>query len=330
VLPIAGLAEVGYPTNETLFSLTELPRTLAILGSGPIGCEMAQSFRRFGSEVFLFETDARILPREDADAASIVERRLQSDGVQILTDAAVLRVERHDNSITVHYRVGGTGSRIRCDAILLGVGRKPNVEGLGLEAAGVAYDASGVTVNERLRTSNRNIYAAGDVASRFKFTHAADAMARIVIQNALFFGRKKATTLLIPWCTYTSPEVAHVGLHEHEAAASGQKVDTITVPMSDVDRAILAGDEEGFLRVHLAAGTGRILGATIVASRAGDMISEITVTMAAGKGLGSLASVIHPYPTQAEVIKKAADAHNRTRLTPTVRRLFERMLAARR
>ncbi|HWP66865.1 MAG TPA: mercuric reductase [Candidatus Limnocylindria bacterium] len=329
-LPIPGLNEAGYLTNETVFSLTELPRRLAVIGAGPIGCEMAQTFRRFGSEVTLLEAEPHVLPREDADAAAIVERRLRNDGVQLVLCGHVTRVERRGRMVAIHCEAGSRHDVLECDAILLGVGRVPNVEGLGLEAAGIAYDRQGITVNDYLQTTNPRVYAAGDVASRHKFTHTADALARIVIQNALFFGRKKASALTVPWCTYTSPEIAHVGLYEHEAVAQGQAVETITIPMAEVDRAALENDGEGFLRVHLKKGTDRILGATLVASRAGDMISELTVAMAAGRGLRTIGAAIHPYPTQAEIMKKAADAYNRTRLTPRVRRLFERLLAVRR
>ncbi|MGH7894307.1 MAG: FAD-dependent oxidoreductase, partial [Candidatus Binatia bacterium] len=201
---------------------------------------------------------------------------------------------------------------------------------LGLETAGVAYERHGVLVNDQLQTTNPRIYAAGDVASRFQFTHMADALARIVLTNALFLGRKKASALTVPWCTYTSPEIAHVGLYEKDAAAKGLAVETITVPLHDVDRAVLEGEDEGFFRVHLKKGTDQILGATLVATHAGDMISEISVAMAGKVGLGTMASVVHPYPTQAEVIKKAADAWNRTRLTPTVKRIFAWWLGVRR
>ena len=329
-LPVPGLDKVGYLTNETVFSLTEMPRRLAIIGAGPIGCEMAQTFRRFGSEVTLFEAAPHVLPREDADAAAIVERRLQAEGVRLVLCGHLTRAERQNGGVTLHCELGSQHDVLACDAILLAVGRMPNVEGLGLETAGVAYDRQGITVNDHLQTTNRRIYAAGDVASRYQFTHVADALARIVLQNALFLGRKKVSALRIPWCTYTSPEIAHVGLYEHEAVARGLAVDTITIPMHEVDRAVLDGEEEGFLRVHLARGTDRILGATLVASRAGDMISELTVAMAAGRGLGTIAGAIHPYPTQAEVMKKAADAYNRSRLTPRLRWLFKRWLALRR
>ena len=200
-----------------------------------------------------------------------------------------------------------------------------------LNAAGVEYDSKrGVHVDDYLRTSNPHIYAAGDVASHYKFTHAADAMARIVLRNALFFGREKVSGLTIPWCTYTDPEVAHVGLSQEEATLRNVAIQTIEIPMSTVDRAVLDGEDEGFLRIHLRKGSDRILGATLVARHAGDMISEITAMMTAGIGLSALAKTIHPYPTQAEAIKKAADAYNRQKLTPLVKRVFEALLAWRR
>jgi pyruvate/2-oxoglutarate dehydrogenase complex dihydrolipoamide dehydrogenase (E3) component/uncharacterized membrane protein YdjX (TVP38/TMEM64 family) len=328
--PIPGIEEIGYFTNETLFSLTELPRRLLVIGAGPIGCEMAQTFRRFGSEVTLFEAETHILPREDADAAAIVERQLRAEGIHLIVCGRIQQAERKDGEVVLHCEVEGARHEIACDAVLLAVGRAPNVEGLGLEAAGVTTDARGVTVNDFLQTSNPRIYAAGDIASQFKFTHTADALARIVLANALFAGRQRASALHVPWCTYTSPEIAHVGLYEDEAAARGLAVDTITVPMADVDRALLDGRSEGFLRVHFEKGSDRILGATLVAEHAGDMISEITVAMAAKRGLGTIAKAIHPYPTQAEVIKKAADTYNRSRLTPTVQRILKAWLRLRR
>lgn len=328
--PIPGLADVEYLTNETVFWLTALPPRLAIIGGGPIGCELAQAFRRLGADVTVLNADAHLLPREDADAAAIVEKRLTTEGVRLLNGVSITRVERRGEEAALHYVQAGVAGRVDADRVLVAAGRAPNVEGLGLDAAGVAYDGHGVTVDDYLRTTNKRIYAAGDVCSRFQFTHTADAHARIVLTNALFLGRKKASALVVPWCTYTSPEVAHVGLYERDATARGLATDTITVPLHDVDRARLDGEDEGFLRVVLAKGSDRILGATLVAAHAGDMISEITVAMAGKVGLGTLANVIHPYPTQAEVIKKAADAWNRTRLTPRVKSLFAWWLGVRR
>ncbi len=329
VLPIPGLADSGALTNETIFSLTELPARLAVIGGGPIGCELAQAFARFGSQVTLLENQRQILNREDRDAAQRIEQALVKDGVILNCCCKIAGVRCEGDAKVITFE--DDCPDLHVDDILLGVGRAPNVQGLGLEAAGVEYDErAGVRVDDRLRTTSRNIFAAGDICFPYKFTHTADAMARIVIQNALFFGRAKTSALTIPWCTYTDPEIAHVGLYVHEAEAKGLAVDTFTIEMADVDRAILEGETEGFLKVHVKKGTDKILGATLVARHAGDMISEITLAMVAGKGLSRIAGTIHPYPTQAEAIKKAADAYSRTRLTPRVQKLFETILRWRR
>ncbi|MEX0745478.1 MAG: mercuric reductase [Phycisphaeraceae bacterium] len=330
-LPIKGLADVGYLTNETVFSLTALPRRLAVIGAGPIGCELAQAFARHGSKVTLVEAEKQILTREDADAAKRVEKSLLADGIEIICGGKAVQVRREGADKVLQLQCDGQERDVHVDEILLGIGRQPNVDGMGLEAAGVTFDPrQGVEVNDYLQTSNKRIYAAGDVCSKFKFTHAADAMARIVIQNALFFGRAKASALTIPWCTYTDPEIAHVGLYEHEAKAQGIDVHTITIEMSEVDRAILDGETDGMLKVHLKRGSDRIVGATLVARHAGEMISELTLAMTVRLGLGAIAKTIHCYPTQAEVIKKAADTYNRTRLTPRVKSLFQTLLTWRR
>jgi len=323
-LPIPGLAESGYLTNETVFSLAELPRRLAVIGAGPIGCELAQAFARFGSRVTLLEVAPQILIREDPDAAARIERALVDDGITIFAGCKVKSIRRQHDERVLEIELKDRALQVQADAVLLGVGRAPNVEGLNLEAAGVAYDAQrGVQVNELLQTTNPRVYAAGDVCSAFKFTHAADAMARVAIRNALFFGRAKASSLTIPWCTYTDPEIAHVGLYEKEAREKGIDVVTFTQDLAEVDRAVLDGETDGFVRVHLRKGSDEILGATIVARHAGEMLGEITLAMVAKIGLGKIADTIHTYPTQALAIKKVGDAYNRTRLTPRVKRLFE-------
>jgi pyruvate/2-oxoglutarate dehydrogenase complex dihydrolipoamide dehydrogenase (E3) component len=324
--PIPGLDEVNYLTNETLFSLTELPRRLGVIGAGPIGCEMAQTFARFGSEVFLVESEPGILPREDRDAANIVQDSMIQDGVRLLCCGKNLRV-RNATGPRLSAESYGQDYDEAVDQILVSVGRTPNIEGLNLEAVGVAYHKKGVTVNDRMQTTNPMIYAAGDVCSPYQFTHAADFMARIVIQNALFMGRRKASSLVIPWCTYTSPEIAHVGLSEHQAKEKNIDIDTYIQKFHDVDRAILDGEEEGFVKVHVKKGTDKIVGATIVASHAGDMISEVTLAMTHGLGLSKLGGTIHPYPTQAEAIRRLGDQYSRTRLTPLVKSLFLKWLA---
>ncbi len=325
--PIPGLDGVRYLTNETLFELTERPARLGVIGAGPIGVEMAQAFARFGSRVSLVEQGPHVLMREDEDAAAIVQGVLAREGVDLHTGVKLGGVKPRGDEIVLSLDRDGRADEVVVDELLVAVGRAPNVDGLGLEAAGVAFDPrKGVTVDDHLRTSNKRIYAAGDVCSRFQFTHTADFLARIVVQNALFapfgLGRKKASALTVPWCTYTDPEIAHVGLYEHEAREQGHDVVTHTQPLAENDRAKLDGDAEGFVRVHLEQGSDKILGATIVARHAGEMISELTLAMRAGAGLGTLADTIHPYPTQADAIRAAGSLHTRTRLTPFAARML--------
>ena len=322
---VPGLAEAGYLTNETVFALTARPARLVVVGGGPIGCELAQAFRRLGSEVVIVDRDEHLLSRDDRDAGALVRDRLVAEGVELVLGAAIVRVER-DRTLIVDR--GRGEERVRADQILVATGRTANVADLGLDAAGIVATARGIEVNDHLRTANRRVFAAGDVASRFQFTHAADAMARIVLQNALFFGRKRVSALTIPWCTYTDPEVAHVGISA-EDAAKRDDILTLTVPLTEVDRAVLDGETDGFARVH-ADRKGRILGATLVSRHAGETIGELALAMTHGLRLGALASTIHPYPTQAEAVRKLGDAYQRTRLTPRVRRLFGWLMRRRR
>lgn len=317
--PIKGLDHIEYLTNETLFSLTELPKRLGVIGSGPIGSEMAQAFARFGSDVSLFERQDRILPREDPAAAKLVQSQMLEDGVRLVLNSADMKLTKRDEGIEVHVERKGNPETHIVDQLLVAVGRAPNVDALQLENVGVRYDRQGVHVNDQLQTSNPRIFAAGDVCSKFKFTHAADFQARIVIKNALFavgpFGKGNASQLTIPWATYTSPEVAHVGMSERDAIAAGIEIDTFTQTFEHIDRAILENKENGFVKVHVRKGSDTIVGATIVADHAGDLISEITLAMTHGLGLAKIGSTIHPYPTQAEAIRKLGDQFNRTRLT---------------
>jgi pyruvate/2-oxoglutarate dehydrogenase complex dihydrolipoamide dehydrogenase (E3) component/uncharacterized membrane protein YdjX (TVP38/TMEM64 family) len=329
-LPIPGLENAGYYTNETIFTLTRLPRRLIVVGAGPIGCELAQAFRRFGSEVTAVTDGADILPKEDLEAVAIVRRQLEREGVRVIAHGTIKHIRADAGCKRVTVAVDDHIEEIDCDAILVSIGRTPNLEGLALETAGVKYTESGVLVDERLRTSNPRVFAAGDICSRYKFTHAADAMARLVIANALFAARRKVTDLIIPWCTYTDPEVAHVGYYEKDARAAGFDVATITEGLDHVDRAILDGEDDGFARIHYDKKTGRILGGTIVARHAGEMLGELTLAMVAKQKLGVLSSTIHSYPTQAEVLRKIGDAYMRTKLTPRVKKLFEKWLAWRR
>ena len=324
---IPGLIEAGFLTNENVFDLTELPRRLLVIGGGPLGCEMAQVFCRFGAQTTIVQDMPLFLPKEERDAAQLLSDAFARDGIEVRLNTEAVRVRVEDGRKFVDLVSDDYKNTIAVDAILTGTGRLPNVEGLNLESAGVDCDAAtGVRVDDFLRTSNPRIYAAGDACLEHKFTHTAGASARIVVQNALFLGRQRLSALTIPWCTYTDPEIAHVGLYVRQARERGIPVKTYTVPMHDVDRAIADGEEVGFVKIHVKERTDRILGATVVASHAGDMINEITLAMVAGIGLRTLARVIHAYPTQAEAIKKAADAYNRSRLTPTMQSLLRRWL----
>jgi pyruvate/2-oxoglutarate dehydrogenase complex dihydrolipoamide dehydrogenase (E3) component len=320
--PIPGLESVEYRTNETIFSLTELPRRIGVIGAGPIGCELAQAFARFGSEVTVFEMEERVLPREDADASTLVQKALEKDGARLVLGAAIRGIREAGTAKTVAFHAAGESHEVTVDELLVSVGRAPNIETLGLDAAAVEHTAKGVVVDDRFRTTNPKVYACGDVASPYQFTHAADAMARSVIRNALFLGRAKASDLVIPWCTYTDPEVAHVGKYPHQLEAEGRAFETVTIDLDGVDRAILDGETRGFLKVHHAAGKDEILGATVVASHAGDLLAELCLALTHGIGLSKIAETIHPYPTQAEIVKKAGDAYNRKRLTPRAKKAF--------
>jgi pyruvate/2-oxoglutarate dehydrogenase complex dihydrolipoamide dehydrogenase (E3) component len=331
-LPIDGLEAAGFLTNESVFNLSERPRRLGVIGAGPIGCELSQAFRRLGCEVTVVHADAHILPREDPDAARLLQQRLEAEGIRVIDSAKVERVEvRGADKLVRLILPGGRADAVAVDEILLGVGRAPNVENLGLEAAGVAYDAKrGARVNDYLQTTNPRIYAAGDVCMNWKFTHAADAAAKIAVTNALFLRTQKLSSLVMPWCTYTDPELAHVGMYERDADAAGIEVETFQVPLREVNRAVTDGEDEGFVKIHVKRGSDRILGATIVAAHAGEMLSEITLAIVGKLGLRTILKTIHPYPTQAEGIKRAAGLYVRSKATPRVRRWLALWMALRR
>ncbi len=324
---IAGIEEVGYLTNETVFSLTELPKRLAVIGGGPIGCELAQAFQRLGSEVILFHKSDRLLNKEDPEAAEVVQQALIEDGVRLVLNCQLQEVKQNLEGKIFSF-VGDAGQEsVVVDEILVGAGRQPNIENLNLAAANVEYDPKkGVKVNDHLQTTNSKIYGAGDICMNWKFTHAADAAARIVIKNTLFapfgLGKSRLSDLIMPWVTYTDPEIAHVGMYEEEAKAKGIDCQTIKIDFDDLDRALADGETEGWLKILHKSGSDEILGATLVARHGGEMISEITTAMIGGMGLSKLSTVIHPYPTQAAAIKQAADAYRRTLLTERTKKLL--------
>jgi pyruvate/2-oxoglutarate dehydrogenase complex dihydrolipoamide dehydrogenase (E3) component len=323
VPPIPGLKEAGFLTNENVFDLTELPRRLLVMGGGPQGCELAQAFCRLGSQVIIVQDEPMFLGNEERDAAQVLSEALARDGIEIHLNTQAINVRVEGGQKLIDLVGEGDKFTVTTDQILVGVGHTPNVETLNLETVGVKYDTkTGIRIDDFLRTTNPNIYAAGDVCFEHTFTHIEDASAGIVVQNALFHGRKRLSELTIPWCTYTDPEIAHVGMYVREAQAKGIAVDTSTVLMHDVHRAIADGEEDGFVKISVKHGTDKILGATVVARHAGEMINDITLAITSGIGLRGLAKVIHAYPTQAQAIKIAADVFSRSHLTRKKRRRY--------
>ncbi len=328
VLSIPGLAAAGYLTNENVFDLTELPRRLMVIGGGPLGCELAQAFCRLGSKTTLVQDMPLFLGNEERDAAQILSDAFARDGIEVRlnTVPVAVRVENGEKQVdlvSADYR-----NTVAVDAILTGIGRVPHVQRLGLEAAGVDYTlADGIRVDDFLHSSNPDIYAAGDVCLEHKYTHTAEAAAHMVVQNALFDGHERLSELVVPWCTFTDPEIAHVGLYVREANRLDIPIKTFTIPMHQIDRAMTDSEQHGFVKIHTRGHTDKILGATVVARHAGDMINEITLAMVAGIGLRTLAKVIHAYPTQAAAIQRAAQAYYRTRFTPRIQARVRRWLA---
>ena len=325
---IPGLAQAGYLTNENVFDLTKLPRRLLVIGGGPLGCELAQACCRLGAKTTIVQQLPLFLGGEERDAAQILSDSFARDGIEgrLNTNAVDVRVENGQKLVDLvsdDYK-----NTIAVDAILTGIGHAPNVQGLNLEAAGVNYDATdGIRIDDFMRTTNPRIYAAGDVCRLHKNTQTGAAAARIVVQNALFRGRERFSSLIIPWCTFTDPEIAHVGLYVREANRRNIPIKTFTIPMHEIDRAVTDSEEAGFVKIHVRERTDRILGATLVARDAGSMINEITLAMMAGIGLRALAQVVHAYPTQADAIRQAAEAYRRTRLTPRIRSRLHHWLA---
>ena len=306
---IEGLNEAGFLNNESVFDLTALPPSLLVIGGGPLGCELAQAFARFGARTVISHDEPLFLPQEERDAAQMVSDALARDGVEIHLNTRVVSVCREGPRKRVEMLNAGNVTTTVVDEILTGIGRMPAVQGLDLERAGVAYDPDqGIQVDDFLRTSNSRIYAAGDVCLEHQFTNTAKVSARIAVGNALFLGRQRISALTVPWCTYTDPQVAHVGLYVKQARERGIPVKTFTVPMHDVDRAVTDSEEDGFVKIHVREGGDHILGATIVGRYAAEMINTVSLAMVAGIGLRRLASVIHSYPTQGDAIRQAAHA----------------------
>ena len=324
---IPGLAEAGYLTNETVFELTACPRRLLVIGGGPFGCELAQVFSRLGSQVTIVQDEALFLSQEERDAAQILSEAMANDGIDIHLSTQTLEVRRSGSEKIVDLATDDYRTTVTVDAILVSVGRAPTVTDMNFEIAGVQYAESGIEINDFLQTSNRRIYAAGDVCAEHAFAHVEGASAHIVTRNALFAGRERLSARTIPWCTFTDPEIAHVGMYVTEARRKNVPVKTITVMMHEVDRAIADGEEDGFVKIHIKDSTDRILGATVVARHAGEMISDLSLAINTGIGLRKLARVSHPYPTQAEVNKKVVNLWRKAHFSPATKSKLIRLFA---
>ncbi len=332
VIPkIEGIDSVPYFTNETIFDeLEEKSQSMIVLGGGPIGCELTQTFCRLGTHVTMIQRGDQLLPREDRDVAEFLERRLVNEGVRIIKGANARAVATTDAGKVALEFLDRQASQMAertffADALLVAIGRSPNLQSLDLKSAGVDVNERGVRVTDYLQTSQRHIYAVGDVIGPFLFTHMADAQARVVVRNILMpfqFLRQKMDYSVVPWCTYSDPEVAHVGLGEKGVWQERIDYDLFVVSLADVDRAVVESEDAGFAKILTAKGSDKILGATIVAPHAGDLLHEFVLAMKTGVGLGTIASTIHAYPTFAELARKAGDKYNKTRLTPRTKKIF--------
>jgi pyruvate/2-oxoglutarate dehydrogenase complex dihydrolipoamide dehydrogenase (E3) component len=307
---VPGLEEIGYLTSDSIFQVNALPKRLGVVGGGPLGCELAQAFCRLGSQVTIVQNDPKFLPHEDRDAAELLSLSMSRDGVITRLNTTVVGAHRDDGAKWLETTSDGVTLSIAVDEVLLSIGRVPNVEDLGLDAAGIAFDVNvGIHVDDFLQTTNADVYAAGDVCQADQFTNVAQSSARLAVKNAFGARVHRQGHWTIPWCTYCDPEIAHVGMHVREARQRSIPVKSYTVMMQDVDRAITDGLDNGFVKVHVREGTDEILGATIVAARAGELINEMSVIMSAGIGMRRLADILHTYPAQSEAIRLAAVAY---------------------
>jgi pyruvate/2-oxoglutarate dehydrogenase complex dihydrolipoamide dehydrogenase (E3) component len=329
-LHIEGIDAVAPMTNRDIFNLEKLPKRLAVIGAGPIGVEMAQAFARFGSKVSMIALDDQVLPREDAEAAQVVNQALQNDGIELFLGAHISKFVASDSAKQIHFELDGQSHVVDADEILLATGRAPNIDELDLAKAGIAFDKVGVKVNDKLRTSNPRVYAAGDVIGSFQFTHAADAMARIVVRNAFFFGNSKLSDLVVPWATYCDPELAHVGLHLSDSEEAMCELDVLRFDFKDIDRNLLEGETTGFVKVVVEKESNVVRGATIVGNHAGDLIGEMTLAIQKRMKLSEFSEVIHAYPTTASIFSRLGDKASGSRLTPFVARLLKKVISWRR
>lgn len=326
VPPLDGLDRVPYLTTETLFDLDRLPSRLAILGGGPVGTEMAQAFRRLGSAVTVIERAERILSHDDPELAERLQGVLAGEGVEYRLGTTAERVSATAEGVRIAL---SDGSTVEASHLLVALGRTPNVEGLGLDAAGVAVTERGITVDGRCRTSQRHLYAAGDVTGRYQFTHMSEHMAKTAAMNALLKFPSKLDTRHVPWATYTSPELAHVGATAAQLEAAGTRFETYRFPYSRLDRALTDLDATGLIKIHARRLDGKIYGASILGARAGDLIGTCAVAMRNGVTLRRLSDTIFPYPSYGLGVRRAADQWYAQKQSPRLVRLVQKLFGYR-
>ena len=325
VLPIPGLDEVPYYTNETIFDkMPEAPSSIMILGGGPIGCEFAQVMRRLGVNVTLVELLPRLLPRDDTDASELIRKRFLEEGIDVRTGTKATRFAKSGTGVVATLEGPDGEQQVEAGALLVATGRAPNVNNLGLEEAGVEFDRRGVRVDATLTTSQPHIFACGDIAGPYQFTHSADYQARLVVRNILIpWFKAKADYTWVPWVSYTDPEVAQCGLSEDQAKEKNIPHDVYRYDWDDLDRAITDSETTGFIKVVTESGKDKILGASVVGVHAGEVMHEVLVAAKHGIGLSKLSATIHAYPTLSSSVQRVADSFQKTRLTPTAASIFK-------
>ncbi len=304
---IEGLEETGYLTNEDVFNLMSLPSSLLIVGGGPIGVELGQAFRRLGTDVTIIEGLDRILPKEDPEVSATLTGVLRSEGINVVTNAPFINAERDGNKKVVTAKQGEKFLAIEADEILLTIGRQPNVEGLNLEAAKITYTNKGIQVNEHLQTSAPNVFAIGDVIGGYLFTHMAAYQAGIAIRNALVpVGKKKVDYRVVPWCIFTDPELARVGLTADEVENHHKQTRIVKFPVADIDRAQAENETRGFIKLILAGKKEEIVGAQLVCAHAGELLGELALAMRHHLTINDILDTIHAYPTMSTGIQQTA------------------------
>lgn len=307
VPPIEGLDTVPYLTNESLFEIEDFPRRFAVVGGGPIGTEMSQAFRRLGSEVTVFERGDQIMGKDDAELAGMLQKKLEREGIQYALNSSVEKLSKTDDGIAIAYDAGGTKQVAHVDQVLLATGRRPNLDGLNLDAAGIAYTKRGITVSDKCRTNKRHIYAIGDITGRYQFTHMSEHMAKVAVTNMLLKVPMKIDTVNVPWVTYTDPELGHVGMTQDELKKKGIAYEEYRFPYSKVDRAVTESETTGLIKVYAKKFNGKIYGVDILGTSAGELIGEYGLAMRNGITLRQMADTIHAYPTYALGARRAAD-----------------------